>query len=403
MAPANTTAIKCIPVPLMNLRGRKGYFSWRSDVLVVFSNGHKVKLIRSDRVPPATTQDIDGQYQGPSEFAPVSSCWVKPPSLGAPGEPGRPARAPWLARASLPLSTFPHPVLPHHDSVRVREWWDLPLILRQDLHQGEVAVRGEKQATRETSMKFAFLCALFLTVAFAAKKEITLREMIKGSWNVLVEHYDATTGESVGDAAEFGVLELLNDNVTMKFSWFINSTEGEKKDEREIRVVFPESRFEAEVYAWAKSEVEPATPVKLMNLNVQTLSNKIFSSVGTLATGKTYQLTMSGPNVWVFTVFDAKAPQFVTVYSASKTSVQKVRLTFTIGLTFSLLQPQSFFQRFQLSFMMLGVYFITKIFGKKQQQQPEQQQAPAAPAAPGAPAPAPAAQAEGEGEREHHD
>ncbi|KAJ4461986.1 hypothetical protein PAPYR_1691 [Paratrimastix pyriformis] len=52
-------------------RGRKGNFSWRSDVLVVFSNGHKVKLIRGDRVRPATTQDIDGRYQGPSEFAPV--------------------------------------------------------------------------------------------------------------------------------------------------------------------------------------------------------------------------------------------------------------------------------------------------------------------------------------------
>ncbi|KAJ4455125.1 hypothetical protein PAPYR_9971 [Paratrimastix pyriformis] len=57
-------------------RGRKGNFSWRSDVLVVFSNGHKVKLIRGDRVRPATTQDIDGRYQGPSEFAPVSCCWV---------------------------------------------------------------------------------------------------------------------------------------------------------------------------------------------------------------------------------------------------------------------------------------------------------------------------------------
>ncbi|KAJ4462496.1 hypothetical protein PAPYR_1148 [Paratrimastix pyriformis] len=64
--------LSCVPVR----RGRKGNFSWRSDVLVVFSNGHKVKLIRGDRVRPATTQDIDGRYQGPSEFAPVSCCWV---------------------------------------------------------------------------------------------------------------------------------------------------------------------------------------------------------------------------------------------------------------------------------------------------------------------------------------
>ncbi|KAJ4454747.1 hypothetical protein PAPYR_10475 [Paratrimastix pyriformis] len=63
-----------VPKPVR--RGRKGNFSWRSDVLVVFSNGHKVKLIRGDRVRPATTQDIDGRYQGPSEFAPVSCCWV---------------------------------------------------------------------------------------------------------------------------------------------------------------------------------------------------------------------------------------------------------------------------------------------------------------------------------------
>ncbi|KAJ4462397.1 putative TPR domain protein [Paratrimastix pyriformis] len=40
--------------------GRIGYFSWRSDVLVVFSNGYKVKC---DRVRPATTQDIDGRFQ----------------------------------------------------------------------------------------------------------------------------------------------------------------------------------------------------------------------------------------------------------------------------------------------------------------------------------------------------
>ncbi|KAJ4456828.1 hypothetical protein PAPYR_7852 [Paratrimastix pyriformis] len=54
----------------MCLRGREGNFSWHPDVLVVFSNGHKVKLICSDRVRPATTQDIDGRYQ---RHAPKSS------------------------------------------------------------------------------------------------------------------------------------------------------------------------------------------------------------------------------------------------------------------------------------------------------------------------------------------
>ncbi|KAJ4452450.1 hypothetical protein PAPYR_13387 [Paratrimastix pyriformis] len=82
-------------------------------ILVVFSNGHKVKLIRGDRVRPATTQDIDGRYQGPSEFAPVPYRGVvlrvsRLPHLGARGSPATPP-TPLAARTSPPLSTFSHP------------------------------------------------------------------------------------------------------------------------------------------------------------------------------------------------------------------------------------------------------------------------------------------------------
>lgn len=237
-------------------------------------------------------------------------------------------------------------------------------------------------------MRSVLLLLVAVSVVFAGKqKEFSVHDWLKGNWDLRIDSFSRSSGEPLAADQQVARLNMLADNSTMKFYYYVNATDG-KKDERDIRIVFPGSRLEADIYSLPHGE-EPTDESlgKLINLSVQRLFHGAYGAFGKMG-DSTFQLAIINAESFTFTV-SRQSGDTVTVISAKKVSVG---------------QPPSLFQRFQMPLMMMGIYVLTSFF-KKKPQEPAPQPAPADAASTPAPAPttgsAPVAAAEAD--REHKD